>query len=75
MATLLFAFSPHWINTGSGSTTMGIDEAADMPVPILPDHATEGTKPGTAVAGSLRVGDQACVAGFSLEISSITEEV
>lgn len=71
MAIWKLEFLPHFMNAGAGNLTMRIDSAADIPVPWMPDNATEGSTPGTALVSSLQVGDNVTVAGFIHEIDSI----
>ena len=71
MADWKIVFLPHFVNAEAENISMHIDSDADIPVPVLPSTATEGSKPRTAVVSSLQVGDSAYVGEFVHEITEI----
>jgi hypothetical protein len=72
MAEILITFEPHFVNAGSGDLVARVEGTKDWPVPDVPDHCTPGTEPGTVVANTLQVGDQAYVdATTILEVKAI----
>lgn len=74
MALWTLELLPHFVNAGADSGFIALDETDDIAVPTLPDGATAGSEPMTAVVGSLVVGDSVTVAGFVHEIGSIEIE-